>query len=56
MKALEIINKIQQTIELLVIPTTAIAAVWGIDIAAYVSGGAALIVSAFEYSKLFIKK
>ena len=55
MKAKEIIDKVKQTIELLIAPATGIAAVWGIDIAAYVAGGASIVISVLEYAKLFIK-
>lgn len=56
MKAKEIIDKVKQTIELLIAPATGIAAVWGIDIAAYVAGGASIVISVLEYAKLFIKE
>lgn len=56
MKAKEIIEKIKQTIELLVAPIIGVAAIWGgVDVTAYVAGGASVLISVLEYAKLFIK-
>lgn len=57
MKTKEIIEKVKQTVELAVPFITGVAAIWSkqADVAAYVAGAGALVVSALEYAKLFIK-
>lgn len=58
MKSREIIEKVHQTIDYAAPVIIAIVGVWSqsIDITAYVLGGAALVNSALEYAKLFIKE
>ena len=52
----EIIDKVIQSIDIATIPLCSIVAVWSsIDVSAYIAGGLALICSALEYAKLFIK-
>lgn len=58
MKAKEIIDKVKQTVELAVPFVTGVVGIWSkqADVAAYVAGAGALIVSGLEYAKLFIKE
>lgn len=57
MKAKEIIEKVQKTIELAIPFVTGVVGIWSarVDVAGYVAGGGALIISALEYAKMFIK-
>ena len=57
MTKVEIIDKIIDTLNVLVIPVTTIIAIWaGVDYSIYVAGTAALVCSVCEYLKLFCKK
>ena len=51
-----ILDKIIDTLNILVIPVSSVVAIWAsLDISAYIAGGVAVINSALEYAKLFIK-
>ena len=50
------LQKIIDTLNILVIPVSAIAGVWGFDISVYVAGGVAAANGILEYMKLFCKK
>lgn len=52
----EILDKIIDTLNILVIPVSSVVAIWAsLDVSAYIAGGVAVINSALEYAKLFIK-
>lgn len=51
----EIIDKIIKTVEILITPATMIGAVWGFDIAVYVSAVAGAIVGILTCVQTFIK-
>lgn len=57
MKPKEIIDKIQQTITLAIPFIGGVVGIWSkdIEIFAYIEGGGALVISALEYAKMFIK-
>lgn len=51
-----ILDKIIDTLNILVIPVSSVVAIWAsLDVSAYIAGGVAVINSALEYAKLFIK-
>jgi hypothetical protein len=50
------IQKIIDTLNILVIPVAAVAGVWGFDISVYVAGGVAAVNGVLEYMKLFCKE
>lgn len=57
MTNVEIIDKIIDTLNVLVIPVTTIIAIWtSFDAFVYVAGGVAVINGILEYVKLFIKE
>lgn len=52
----EIIDKVIDTLNILVIPVSSVVAIWAsLDVSAYVAGGVAVINSALEYWKMFLK-
>ena len=52
----EIIDKVIDTLNILVIPVSSVVAIWAsLDVSAYVAGGVAVVNSALEYWKMFIK-
>ena len=51
-----IIDKVIDTLNILVIPVSTVVAIWSsLDVSAYIAGGVAVVNSALEYAKLFIK-
>lgn len=53
---IDTINKVIDTLNILVIPVSSVVAIWAsLDVSAYIAGGVAVINSALEYAKLFIK-
>jgi hypothetical protein len=50
------LQKIIDTLNILVIPAAAVAGVWGFDISTYVAGGVAVVNGVLEYLKLFCKE
>lgn len=50
------LQKIIDTLNILVIPVAAVAGVWGFDISVYVAGGVAAVNGVLEYMKLFCKE
>ena len=57
MTKVEIIDKIIDTLNVLVIPVTTIIAIWtSFDASVYVAGGVAVVNGILEYAKLFCKK
>lgn len=55
MKTKEIIEKIKQSIEVAIVPVSAICGIWGLDIATYVAATGSLLISILTYVELFIK-
>lgn len=52
----EIIDKVIDTLNILVIPVSSVVAIWAsLDVSAYVAGGVAVVNSALEYWKMFLK-
>lgn len=52
----EIIDKVIDTLNILVIPVSSVVAIWAsLDVSAYIAGGVAVINSALEYWKMFLK-
>lgn len=52
----EIIDKVIDTLNILVIPVSSVVAIWAsLDLSAYIAGGVAVINSALEYWKMFLK-
>ena len=52
----ETIDKVIDTLNILVIPVSSVVAIWAsLDVSAYVAGGVAVINSALEYWKMFLK-
>lgn len=52
----ETLQKIIDTLNILVIPVSAVFGVWGFDISVYIAGGVAAINGILEYLKLFTKE
>ena len=52
----ETLQKIIDSLNILVIPVAAVAGVWGFDISVYVTGGVAAVNGVLEYMKLFCKE
>ena len=52
----ETLQKIIDTLNILVIPAAAVAAIWGFDISVYVAGGDAAVNGVLEYMILFCKE
>lgn len=53
----ETLNKIIDTLNILVIPVSTVIAIWAsIDVSIYVAGGVAAINGVLEYLKLFCKQ
>lgn len=51
-----IIDKVIESLNILVLPVCAVAAVWSsVDLSAYIAGGVELVNCALSYWKLFIK-
>lgn len=51
------LQKIIDTLNILVIPTSAVIAIWcDFDVSVYVAGGVAAVNGVLEYLKLFCKK
>ena len=51
-----IIDKVIDTLNILVIPVSTVVAIWSsLDVSAYIAGGVAVVNSALEYAKMFIK-
>lgn len=50
------LQKIIDSLNLLVIPVAAVAGVWGFDISVYVAGAVAAVNGVLEYLKIFCKK
>ena len=51
----EIIDKVIETVEYLIVPVAGVAAIWGFDISVYVAAFAAFIIAGLNLAKLFIK-
>lgn len=52
-----IIDKIIDTLNVLVIPVSTVVAIWSsFDLSVYIAGGVAAINGCLEYAKLFIKE
>lgn len=51
----ETVQKIIDTLNILVIPAGAVAGIWGFDIAVYVAGAVAAVNGVLEYVKIFCK-
>lgn len=52
----ETLQKIIDTLNILVIPASAVCGVWGFDTSVYIAGGVAAINGILEYLKLFTKE
>ncbi|MBR2028226.1 MAG: hypothetical protein IKA10_04455 [Oscillospiraceae bacterium] len=52
----ETLQKIIDTLNILVIPVSAVCGTWGFDISVYVAGAVAAINGVLEYLKLFTKE
>lgn len=50
------IDKIEKTVEVLIVPATTIGAIWGFDIAVYVAATGGALVGILECVKAFCKK
>ena len=51
------LNKIIDTINILVVPVSAVIAIWSsVDLSVYIAGASAIVCSICEYLKLFCKK
>lgn len=51
----EIVDKCIQTVEYLIVPVTAVLAIWNIDAGVYVAAIAGFIVSGLRLAEVFIK-
>lgn len=51
----EILDKVIETVEYLIIPAAAIGGIWGFDVVAYVAAFTAFIVAGIRIAKLFVK-
>ena len=51
----EIIDKIIETVNYLVVPVAAVAAIWGVDVSVYCAAAGGAIASVLEFVKLFVK-
>jgi hypothetical protein len=51
----EIIDKTIETVNYLVVPVAAVAAIWGVDISVYCAAAGGATASVLEFVKLFVK-
>lgn len=51
----EIIDKVIETVNYLVVPVAAVAAIWGADISVYCAAAGGAIASVLKFVKLFVK-
>ena len=51
----EIINKVIETCDYLILPVCGVASIWGYDISVYVAAAGGMLVSILTFVKLFVK-
>ena len=57
MSKVEIIDKVIESLNILVLPVCAVVALWsGLDLSVYIAGGVELVNSALSYWKLYLVK
>lgn len=56
MSKVEILDKLIQTCDYLVLPVSGVAAIWGADISVYCAAGFGALASVLSFVKLFVKE